>query len=159
VFADLEAAGYLRRSKERDERGHWRTVLTVYDAPVDNAVPDDTPGGTSGRPAETDVCPARTDVPPTDVPPGGPSTRRRSTKTENSPLPSVAGSRHAAPRKRDSADTHSLDRLDAVYDELGADVDEQSKGDAMFSNGAHPKAIRNTLLADRRSEEKAQRED
>jgi hypothetical protein len=33
AYAELEAAGYLIRSRERDPSGHWTTVLTMYDTP------------------------------------------------------------------------------------------------------------------------------
>ena len=43
AFAELEAAGYMVRSKEKGERGRFVTVLEVFDVPVDRG----TAGGTS----------------------------------------------------------------------------------------------------------------
>lgn len=43
AFKELEAAGYMLRSKEKDERGRFVTVLEVYDTPQHRG----TAGGTS----------------------------------------------------------------------------------------------------------------
>lgn len=33
ALSELEAAGYVKRERVRDAKGHWRTVLTVFDTP------------------------------------------------------------------------------------------------------------------------------
>jgi hypothetical protein len=63
AFAELEAARYLVRRKERDpQTGRWTTDLWLYDTPQDDTARG-TGTGTSGRPAQTDVSPGRPDVP------------------------------------------------------------------------------------------------
>lgn len=59
AFAELEAAGYIRRVRTRGPQGHVVTEIHVYDAPRT----DDTTGGTSVPPAETQETAVRTDVP------------------------------------------------------------------------------------------------
>jgi len=94
VFAELVAAGYLVRVKSRGTDGRVVTGLHLYDRPCTD-VPD---GGTSVPPAETDVCPGRTDVPPTDVPDGGTSNRTLSTNTEEHGPKDLASRRARADR-------------------------------------------------------------
>jgi hypothetical protein len=48
AFAELEAAGYIIRRREKGERGRFVTVLEVYDIPQDRGTASGTPaGGTS----------------------------------------------------------------------------------------------------------------
>lgn len=44
AFAELEAAGYMHRVKQRGQDGRWTTVIIVYDTPQDRR----TGSGTSG---------------------------------------------------------------------------------------------------------------
>jgi hypothetical protein len=60
AFAELEAAGYIRRVRARGPQGHVVTEIHLYDVPQT----DDTTGGTSVPPAETKETAVRTDVPP-----------------------------------------------------------------------------------------------
>lgn len=33
AFAEMEAAGYLHRIKHQNDRGHWSTIMVVFDTP------------------------------------------------------------------------------------------------------------------------------
>jgi hypothetical protein len=78
AFADLEAAGYMRRVRTRTPRGQMVTEIHVYDT----SQTDDSTGGTSVRTAKTGRFAARTDVPRTGM--SVDATSARSAKTGKS---------------------------------------------------------------------------
>lgn len=103
VFAELTAAGYLVRTRYRNDRGRVVTELHLYDQPQDAGAtdaPDDS--GTSVPPARSAVSAGRTDVPVTDDHTGGTSNRTLSTNTEEHGLEDLA-SRRARAASRTSA--------------------------------------------------------
>ena len=103
IFSELTAAGYLIRTRHRDDRGRMVTELHLYDQPQDaDAVdaPDD--GGTSVPPARSAVSAGHTDVPVTDDHPGGTSNRTLSKNTKEHG-PEDLASRRARAASRTSA--------------------------------------------------------
>jgi hypothetical protein len=58
MLRDLENAGYIVRSKDRDEAGRWRHRMIVRETPARNSPEPENPSLVS--PAETRVSPAQT---------------------------------------------------------------------------------------------------
>lgn len=112
AFAELEAAGYMIRRKEKGERGRFVTVLEVYDMPQHRGTARGTSaGGTSvSETSASGTSSVRTDGRSTEEEDGG--------EEHSSALAAARAGQHAGSQDRRQAE---LDRLYAAANDLDDD--------------------------------------